>query len=63
MSGLGPHASFIIGSYAASIAVLGALILWVARDSRARKRELEALEARRTGESRAPQGHAGESRT
>ena len=52
MSSLGPHASFIIGSYGAAIAVLGALILWIALDSRARRRELETLEARRAREGR-----------
>jgi heme exporter protein D len=42
---LGPHAAFIVAAYAASIAVVGGLIAWVALDFRAQKRVLGDLEA------------------
>ena len=42
---LGPHAAFIIASYLAAIAVIGALIAWVTLDYRAQKRVLGDLEA------------------
>ena len=43
---LGPHASFIIGAYAAAILVIGALIAWIVLDYRAQRRKLIDLEAR-----------------
>jgi len=43
---LGPHAAFIVGSYAAAIAIVAGLIAWIAIDHRAQKRRLETLEAR-----------------
>ncbi|MET3889921.1 heme exporter protein D [Bosea sp. OAE506] len=46
MSGLGPHASFILASYAAVAVVLGGLILSVLFDHRAQKRALAELERR-----------------
>ena len=48
---LGPHAMFIAGSYMAAMAIIGALTYWIMSDSRARKRELAALDARRAGPS------------
>ncbi len=42
---LGPHASFIIVAYAASVIVVIALVIWVAADYRAQRRALAALEA------------------
>lgn len=41
---LGPHAGFIVSSYAAAIIVLMALIGWIVFDHRALKRTLSALE-------------------
>jgi heme exporter protein D len=43
---LGPHAAFIIGAYAAAIAIVAALIAWVALDRRRLTRTLAALEAK-----------------
>ncbi|HEY1542234.1 MAG TPA: heme exporter protein CcmD [Xanthobacteraceae bacterium] len=42
---LGPHAAFIVISYAAAIVVVGALIAWVIVDFRAQRRALGDLEA------------------
>jgi heme exporter protein D len=42
---LGPHAGFIILSYAAAIAVVAALAGWVILDFRAQRRALGDLEA------------------
>jgi heme exporter protein D len=42
---LGPHAVFIVASYAAAIAVVAGLIVWVVIDFRAQKRVLGDLEA------------------
>lgn len=49
MSDLGPHAGFILASYAAVVLVLGGLILTVILDHRAQKRALAALEQRGAG--------------
>jgi heme exporter protein D len=38
------HGGFIFASYAASLLVIGALILWIALTHRARKAELAALD-------------------
>ncbi len=38
------HAGFVLGSYAVSVFVIGALALWILRDHRTRKAELAALE-------------------
>lgn len=43
---LGPHATFILASYAITAAVLLGLIAWLAYDGFAQKRLLEDLEAR-----------------
>jgi heme exporter protein D len=42
---LGPHAGFILAAYAAAIAVVSVLIVWVAADYRAQRRALAELEA------------------
>ncbi len=55
---LGPHAAFIIASYAGAIAVVAGLIAWVALDLRAQRRALGDLEAhgvtRRSAEIKEP---------
>lgn len=51
-SGLGPHAAFILASYAAVAVVLGGLVLSVLLDHRAQKRALAELERR--GATRRP---------
>ncbi|WP_181705103.1 heme exporter protein CcmD [Chthonobacter rhizosphaerae] len=43
---LGPHAGFIVASYAITIAVVAGLIAWVVVDHGAQKRRLADLEAR-----------------
>jgi heme exporter protein D len=43
---LGPHASFIIASYAASALILALLIGWIVAENRALKRTLAELDAR-----------------
>jgi heme exporter protein D len=42
---LGPHAVFIVMSYAAAIVVVAGLIAWVCFDFRAQRRALGDLEA------------------
>ncbi|WP_020179615.1 heme exporter protein CcmD [Methylopila sp. M107] len=42
----GPHAGFIIASYAIGFAVIAGLVLWTWADWRATSRALKALEAR-----------------
>jgi heme exporter protein D len=42
---LGPHASFIVLSYATALVILLALVAWVWLDHRALKRSLAALDA------------------
>jgi heme exporter protein D len=53
---LGPHAGFIVGAYIIAMAVMAALIIWVAADHVAQKRALAELErrgiTRRSTESR-----------
>ena len=44
--GLGPHAAFIIASYAVAIGVICALIGWVIVDHRLQQRTLADLESR-----------------
>jgi heme exporter protein D len=44
--GLGPHAAFIIASYAVAVVVIGALTGWVILDYRSQTRTLMDLEAR-----------------
>ena len=43
---LGPHAAFIVASYAAAIIVITALIGWIALDYRAQQRILADLDKR-----------------
>jgi heme exporter protein D len=54
---LGPHAAFIVISYAAAIAIVAALVVWIMLDRRRLTRELQELESQgilrrseRTGE-------------
>ncbi|MCX7313302.1 MAG: heme exporter protein CcmD [Hyphomicrobiales bacterium] len=42
---LGPHAAFIVASYAIAAAVVAVLIGWIAFDNRAQRRNLARLEA------------------
>ncbi|MDP3255391.1 MAG: heme exporter protein CcmD [Bosea sp. (in: a-proteobacteria)] len=49
MSGLGPHAGFILASYAAVAIVLGGLLASILLDYRAQKRALAKLEQRGAG--------------
>jgi heme exporter protein D len=55
---LGPHTAFIIAAYAAAVAVIAALIVWVVVDFRAQRRALGELEAhgvtRRSAEIKEP---------
>lgn len=44
---LGPHAAFILWSYAATFTVIGGLVAWIVADHRARSRELAALDRKR----------------
>jgi heme exporter protein D len=46
---LGPHAGFILASYAAVVAILGGLIVTIGLDHRAQMRALAALEKRGAG--------------
>ena len=54
---LGPHASFVLTSYAVATAVVLILVLWIAVDYRRQKARLRELEAsgivRRSGRSAA----------
>ena len=43
---LGPHAAFIIASYAVGAIVMAGLIAWLILDGRRHQRALDALEAR-----------------
>jgi heme exporter protein D len=43
---LGPYAGFIVAAYAAALAVIAALIVWIVADHRAQTRTLADLEAR-----------------
>jgi heme exporter protein D len=53
---LGPHAGFIVAAYAAAIAIVAGLIVWVVLDRRRLTRAVDELEAkgitRRSGEPR-----------
>jgi len=44
MMDLGPHAAFIVIAYAAAIAIVAGLIVWVALDRRQLARTLHELE-------------------
>ena len=52
---LGPHAVFIVVSYALSAVVVAGLVLWVVADHRRQKRALAELEARGTRRRSAPE--------
>ncbi len=43
---LGPHAAFIIASYAVTLAIVAGLIAWVVADHRVQRRHLASLESR-----------------
>ncbi len=43
---LGPHAAFIVASYAVVAIVMAGLIAWLILDGRRHQRALDALEAR-----------------
>ena len=43
MMNLGPHAVFIVISYAAAVAIVAVLVLWVALDRRHLRRTMEEL--------------------
>lgn len=43
---LGRHAGYILAAYAITFVVIGALIVWVRVDGRARQNELEAMRRR-----------------
>ncbi|BAT58662.1 heme exporter protein D, CcmD [Variibacter gotjawalensis] len=49
MSTLGPHATFIVGSYAVATTVITALLIWVVADYRVQRRTLADLEQRGFG--------------
>ena len=44
------HLGFVVGAYAASLAVLACLVLWIALRDRRARRELREAEARREKE-------------
>jgi heme exporter protein D len=44
MSGLGPHAAYIMAAYGLTTLVLGALITWVVTERRRQDRRLARLE-------------------
>ena len=46
MIDLGNHAAFILAAYGATVAIVGALALWIVLDGRAQRRRLAALEQR-----------------
>lgn len=43
---LGPHAVFIVAAYGVSIAVVGALVIWISADYSRQKRRIADLEVR-----------------
>jgi heme exporter protein D len=49
MNSLGPHAGFILASYAAVVVILGGLTAAILRDRAAQRRALDALEQRGAG--------------
>ena len=48
------HVGFIVASYAAAVAIVGALIAWVTLDYRAQRRRLSDLEMRGVTRRSAP---------
>jgi heme exporter protein D len=55
---LGPHAAFIVTAYAAAIAIVAGLIMWVVLDRRHLARTLDELDAQ--GITRRPGRPSGE---
>jgi len=55
---LGPHAQFIVTAYAAAIAIVAGLIMWVVLDRRRLARTLDELDAQ--GITRRPGHTSGE---
>jgi heme exporter protein D len=55
---LGPHGAFIVTAYAAAIAIVAGLILWVVLDRRHLSRTLDELDAQ--GITRRPGRTSGE---
>jgi heme exporter protein D len=55
---LGPHAAFIVTAYAAAIAIVAGLIMWVVLDRRHLSRMLDELDAQ--GITRRPGRTSGE---
>jgi heme exporter protein D len=55
---LGPHATFIVTAYAAAIAIVAGLIMWVVLDRRHLARTLDELDAQ--GITRRPGRPSGE---
>lgn len=49
MIDLGPHAAFIVASYALAALVVGGLVIWVVVENRRQKKRLADLEARGLG--------------
>ena len=49
---LGPHAAFIVSAYAAAVAIVAGLVVWVVLDRRQLQRMLE--QAERKGWTRRP---------
>lgn len=54
MPDLGPHASFILLAYGATVVVLSALVAWIVSDLRAQRTLLAELEARKTSRAAVP---------
>jgi heme exporter protein D len=52
--GAANHMGFIVASYAAAVAIVGALIAWVGLDYRAQRRRLADLEMRGVTRRSAP---------
>ena len=46
MTMLGPHASFIVASYIATVVVIAGLVVWILRDYAVQRRILGDLESR-----------------
>ena len=60
---LGPHAGFIWAAYAAAVAVLAGLVLWIRANERHQRRLLAELEARGVTRRSARTGRRGERET
>ncbi len=62
MAALGPHAAFIVVSYAIAALVVALLVAWVVIDHRAQVRRLGDLEARGVRRRSAARAEAGSDR-